>query len=148
MAKKEESEFIATQDLDLYTKDGEPSASGEGTIAIKIKKGNKIPILFIPLFLKRNRNFIVNLGYKDGIPQLTAEQEKKYGITFKQVIHPLKIKKDKYTQENLTQKLNKLGATKFKAWAEKEFGEDTIDRRKSGRSIIVQILKLQEEGRR
>ena len=41
----------------------------------------------------------------------------------------------------------KEGNSKFKNWCEKEFGEEKIDKRKSSDSIIVNILKLQDEGK-
>ena len=58
----------------------------------------------------------------------------------------MKIKADKYTQEKLNQKLNKLGAAKFKDWADKELPE--LDKRKSAKALIVDILRIQEEARR
>jgi len=133
-------DFISSQNLDLINSKGK---------TIIVKAGEKIPDEFIPSFLLHNRNFIANLEYKNSIPSLSVEQEKKYGVSFKPPeAAPLKIKYNKYTQEKLTNKLNNLGAEKFKVWAENKFGDDEIDRRKSAKSIIVQILKIQEEAKR
>jgi hypothetical protein len=135
--------FLASQNLNLVNSKGKE---------IIVDKGKEIPDEFVRTFLLHNRNFIDNLPYKDGIPVLTEEQEKKYNIKFGILPAQLglqgKVKGDKYTQEKLTNKLNDLGTSKFKIWAEDECGKDIIDRRKSAKNIIVQILELQEKGRR
>lgn len=139
----------ASTDLSLNTKDGNPSPSGHGTVELKIKKGDKIPDKFIPSFLLYNREYIADLPYKDGVPQLTKDEEKKYGVVFKpEGAAPMKITKRAYNLEKLTEKLASLGETKFKEWCETKFGEDEIDRRKSGKAIIVQVLNDQEAARR
>ena len=152
-----ESEFKARCHLTLHVKDKQPSPNIEGAKEIKINKGEAIPEIFIPLFITNNRDYIANLPMKDSIPQLTKEQEKKYGIEFKKIIPPTfseEVEKyyPKHNLENLKQKLAnyikkngpKIGKDKFKNWAEKEFGEEKIDRRKSPDGIITQILQLQE----
>ena len=145
----EESEFIATQNLELFVLKDEPSQSIKGAKKVDVKKGEKIPSVFIPLFLLRNRNFIANLEYDNGIPKLTAEQEKKYGVTFQKLEKtPMQVAEIGFTQEKLVQKLNNLKSEKFKEWAEKKYGEDNIDKRKSARNIIIDILNLQESEKR
>lgn len=151
---KGNSEFIAKCHLNLHSKDNKPSPDGE---EIKVKKGEAIPEIFIPNFIRNNRDLIANLLMNDGIPNLTEEQQKKYGLSFKKVIPKTfseEVKKyyPKWNLELLKQKLAKyiqkngpkLGIDKFKNWTEKEFGEDLIDRRKSSDGIITQILKSQE----
>jgi len=146
---KELSEFIAAQDIELYVKEGKPCGSEEGAIPLKISKGGKIPELFVQTFLLHNTNFISNLVTENGVIKLTKEQEKKYDLVFDQPkAESFKIKPHKHTQEKLTIRLNKLGSKNFKVWAEKEFGEDTIDRRRSGSAIITDILRFQEEEKR
>jgi len=147
--KLEISEFEASQDLELHIKEGKPCGSEEGAEPLKISKGGKIPKIFVTPFLQYNRNFISNLPYENGIPQLTPKQEKEYDLSFKP-LEPEKmiIKKHEWTQEKLTIKLNLLKAKDFKAWAEKKFGEDNIDRRMSSSKIIIEILALQERGKR
>lgn len=142
------SEFLANGNLHLCIKDNQPSPTEEGVKEILVKDGEAIPEIFIPLFLRHNRNFIRNLDYNNSIPVLTKEQEKKYGITFtkpKPGKTELKVKNE-WTQEKLTEKMNELKASKFKDWAEENFGKD-IDKRKSARSIIVEIL-MKQEGKR
>lgn len=142
------SEFEAKDNITVHIKDKLPSSNVEGAKEILIKKGEKIPKAFIPSFLLYNRDYIANLMIKDGIPQLTKEQEKEYGvsfpkptpITFKQEID--KIMK-KYTMEDLHEKIAEKGADGFKKWAENKFGKDKIDRRKSCKKIVVDILNLQ-----
>jgi len=135
--------FKASQNLNLINSKGKN---------ILVKTGEEIPEEFISRLIRHNRNFISNLEYKNGIPVLTKEQEKKFNVSFgvkpEEKGFKGKIKGDKYTQEKLTIKLNELGEEKFKLWAEKEVGEENIDRRKSGKSIINQLLKIQEENRR
>ena len=144
-----DSEFIATQDLELFVLKDEPSQNTKDSKKLDIKKGEKIPDVFVPLFLLRNRNFIANLDYDNGIPKLTEAQEKKYGVSFPKLgATPMKVAKLGLTQEQLVQKLNKLKSDKFKEWAEKEYGEDKIDRRKAAKKLIVDILKLQESEKR
>ena len=147
MAEKLElSEFIANQELDLHyhkTAEGlQPCSSLEkDAVNIKLKKKDKIPVLFIPSFLEHNRNFLENLPEKDGLPYLTPEQSKKYGVEFGK--KSPKVKKYAiFTAEKLMQKWKKLGDEKFKAWAEKTFGEDQIDKRMSPRNIIVEIGRI------
>jgi hypothetical protein len=83
--------------------------------------------------------------YIDGIPQFTEEQKLKYGIIYNPEKPVMKIKADIYNQEKLNERLNKLGAKEFKEWAEKEFG---LDKKKPAKTIITEILKMQEEARR
>ncbi len=153
---KGDSDFIAKCHLNLHSKDNKPSPNIEGSKEINIKKGEAIPEIFIPNFITSNRDLISNLPLKDGIPDLTKEQEKKYGLSFtkpKAKTFSEEVEKyyPKYDLETLKEKLAKYikkhgkeGKEKFKAWAEKEFGEEKIDRRKSPDGIITQILKLQE----
>lgn len=152
-----ESEFIASCHLTLHVKDKQPCPNIEGAKEINIKKGEAIPEIFIPNFIRHNRDFIANLPLKDGIPNLTKEQEKKYGLSFikakpKNFSEEVEKYYPKHNLENLKQKLAnyikkngpKPGKEKFKNWAEKEFGEEKIDRRKSPDGIITQILRLQD----
>ena len=144
-----ESEFISADNLTLHTLKGKPSPNVEGAKEIKIKKGDKIPEDFISLFIMKNRDYISNLKVVDGIPQLTKEQEKQYGIHF-EIPKPQTEREvvdkayGKYDMEKLKQKVAKLGSKEFKEWAEKKFGEDVIDKRKSADNIIVQILNDQD----
>lgn len=134
--------FLASQKLDFL--------DSKGKVLI-IEKGEVIPKEFRRNLLLKNRNFIADLEYKDGIPVLTPEEEKEYnlhfGVTEEQKGMKGKIKGEKYTQEKLTEKLNKLGDSKFKDWAESEFGKK-IDKKKPSKTIISKILKLQEEAKR
>ena len=153
-----DSEFAAKCHLTLhYTKDG-PSPNIKDAKEINLKKGEKIPEIFIPNFIRHNRDFLENLKIENGVPQLTKEQEKKYGISFPKIIPKTfteEVEKayPKYDMENLKQKVanyikkngSKIGKDKFKDWAEKNFGEDDIDKRKSPDGIIVQILDLQNK---
>lgn len=138
------SEFIASQDMNLHIKDGKYVGSIDGAEKIFVKQGEAIPEIFIPTFLLHNRNFISNLIYKNGIIVLTPEQEKKYGLKF---IGPqkeeLKLYKEKWTLESLTQKLNELKAKGFKEWANKEYPE--IDEKASASSIIQHILRIERK---
>ena len=112
------------------------------------KKGTPCPESEIPRLLRHNREYL-DLEYKEGYPVLTKEQEKKYGVIFppQSIKKVMKIEKRNYNQEKLTIKLNELGAKEFKIWAEKQFGED-LDRRKTAKAMIVEILRRQEAERR
>ncbi len=151
------SEFKAACHLTLHVKENKPSPNIEGSKEIKVAKGEAIPELFIPNFITNNRDLIVNLSMKDGIPNLTKEQEKKYGLSFskpkpKNFSEEVEKYYPPHDLETLKQKLAKYikknglkeGKDKFKNWAEKEFGEEKIDRRKSPDGIITQILNLQD----
>ena len=146
--KQKLSEFEAANLLELYLKDGVPSGNFDGAKPAFVKKGEAIPKVFIPLLLRSNRNYIANLPYDSGIPKLTKEQEEEYGIAFTVVKKERKVVKDKYSQESLNVKLAELGDDKFKDYAEEICGAKIIDRRKSVKSIIVKMLKIQEVGRR
>lgn len=134
--------FLASQKLDFLDSKGKK---------IIVEKGEVIPKEFRRNLLLKNRNFISDLDYKDGIPVLTKEEEKEYelhfGVTEEQKGMKGKIKGEKYTQEKLNIKLNELGDSKFKDWAESEFGKK-INKKRSAKSIISKILKLQEESKR
>ena len=159
------SEFKSSSTLQLHYLNKDYCASTvKNCISIWIKKGDKIPEIFIKGIILNNPEMIDSL-LKDSIPQLTKEQQKKYGIdiaeeakkkkekepkTFKEVVDKQFTKWD---MEKLNKKLGyyirkykKEGNSRFKNWTEKEFGED-IDRRKSVDNIIVEILKLQDEGK-
>jgi len=144
--KLEISEFIANQDINLHYNtglEGLQPCSNEDKDAknVKLNKGDKIPCVFIPKFLERNRNFFANLIEKNGLPFLTEEQQKKYGISFGK---KPSVRKEYaiYSMEKLLQKWKKLGSDKFKEWAEKQFGADNIDRRKGPRHICTDIRRL------
>lgn len=141
------SEFMTNQDITLHIKNGQPSANVDGSIMLNIKKGKPIPEMFIPMFLKHNRNFIDNLTFRDGKLVLSKEVVNKYNITQNNVspAHDKNIEPVEYTMEHLTVKLNELKDEKFKEWAEKKFGEDRIDRRKASKNIITDIIKIQIE---
>ncbi len=116
------------------------------------KKGTDCPESEVSRLLMHNREYL-ELEYKDSYPILTKEQIEKYGVpsyiykvSDKEKV--MKIEKRKYSQEKLLIKLNKLGEKEFKIWTEKEFGEDEIDRRKTPKAIIVEILRKQEADRR
>ena len=146
----EPSEFIANQTVDVnYRQAKEEEGTGlvpcpsrdEGAKFLRIKKGEPIPKLFVPNFLERNRNFIKDMQYKEGLPFITPEQEKEYGVKFK------KPKTEKplmsiYSTENLYKRIKKMGGKAFKEWAEKQFGADNIDRRKSPRGVADQIRRI------
>ena len=145
--KEKISEFIASQDLNLFLdKEGKPCGSEEGAIPVKVTKGGNIPEVFITNFLLHNRNFIGNLPMKNALPDLTEAQQKKYDLVDVFSVKPekLRIPLKKYDRENLTIKANKMGARNFKLWAEKEFG-DQLDRRKSISALITDILKMELE---
>lgn len=159
-AKKEkpvlkDSEFIANQFIDLHYKivDSEFISCGsedEEAKNVKIQKGAKIPEQFVEKMLLRNRNFIQNIEQRNGKLYLTEEQKKKYNIDPDEKPPEKKPHShSKYSLENLLKKwtyfkkkYGKEGDSKFKDWAEKEFGEDEIDKRKSPRSICEDIRKI------
>ena len=164
--KLELSEFNSTDNLTLHYKDNSPCSSVvKDCIGIKIKTGEKIPKIFVKN-LVLNRPSQIDIPIRDSVPQLTEKQQKEYDLPIFEIIKKRKEKEPKtekevidklipkYDMENLTRKLArlikkhpKLGKEKFKEWAEKNFGEDNIDRRKSCDNIIIQILKLQTEGK-
>ena len=116
------------------------------------KKGTDCPESEVLRLIMHNKDYL-ELEYKNGYPILTDKQIEKYGVpsyiyrvSDKEKV--MKIEKRKYSQESLTIKLNKLEAKEFKLWAEKEFGEDAIDRRMTAKAIIVEILRKQETDRR
>uniref|UniRef100_A0A6M3LMP2 Uncharacterized protein n=1 Tax=viral metagenome TaxID=1070528 RepID=A0A6M3LMP2_9ZZZZ len=139
------SEFIASQDLQLYHLNEKPCPSTkEGAIYIGVKKGEPIPELFIPLILKKNLNFVENVVYKNSEPVFTEEQKVKYGLVDVVSNKDMKVKRSKYSYEALIIKLNELDEKEFKKWLEKETGYD-LDRRKSARELIVEVLRIQAE---
>ena len=153
------SEFKSKDNLTKHYKDNIACTNlVKDSIEIKIKRGELIPEIFIKNLLINNTSQ-VEIETKDSIPQLSKEQQKKYGIDIAQIIEKKKEaepKTDKevvdkqfpkWNMENLNVKLGKLGSKEFKIWCEKEFGEEKIDKRKSSDSIIVIILKLQDEGK-
>lgn len=81
-SKLEVSEFTAAQDFVVHTLDGLPSSNVEGAIEHRIKKGDKIPKVFINGFLLHNREFIGNLDYKNAVPILTDKQLEEYDVNF------------------------------------------------------------------
>ena len=153
------SEFKAKDNLTKHYKDNIACTNlVKDSIEIKIKRGELIPEIFIKNLLINNTSQ-VEIETKDSIPQLSKEQQKKYGIDIAKIIEKKKEaepKTDKevvdkqfpkWNMEKLNVKLGKLGSKEFKIWCEKEFGEEKIDKRKSSDSIIVIILKLQDEGK-
>jgi len=157
--KTTNSEFKAADNLTLHSKDGVPCSNlVEGSKEIKIKKGNEIPEIFVK-DLALNRPNQIDIKTKDNVLQLTQEQQKKYGINIAEIAAKKKAKEPKtikevidkqlpkWNMENLNVKLGELRSKGFKEWAEKEFGEDNIDKRKSSDSIIVNILKRQDGGK-
>jgi len=142
------SDFLANDDMELHYKDNQPCSNIDGAETYFVKNGDAIPEIFVSQYIRNNPKFIKNLEIKNGIPILSVEQQKKYNISFPKLnIESFKENIDKeynkYTEEKLAQKVNKLGKEKFKVWAEKEFGEDNIDRRKSTSKIIINILRMQ-----
>ncbi len=160
MAKKLTlSEFKAKDNLTKHYKDNVACTNlVKDSIEIKVKKGDLIPEIFIKSLLINNTSQ-VEIETKDSIPQLTNEQQKKYDIDIAKIIEKKKAKEPKtekevidkqfpkWNMENLNIKLGQLKSKEFKIWCEKEFGEEKIDKRKSSDSIIVNILKLQDEGK-
>jgi len=153
------SEFNATTNLTLHYKDNKACGSViKDCKEIKIKKGEKIPEIYVRQFILNNTE-LIDVKSIASIPQLTKEQQKKYDLDFVKITADKKAKEpktekeviDKYfpkwNMENLNVKLAKLKAKEFKIWCEKEFGADKIDKRKSSDSIIIAILKLQDEGK-
>jgi len=146
------SEFITNQDVLLHHKDLVPCTDDSiGAKEIRLNKGDKVPEIFVPNLLEHNRNylghyqeidgkkvFIMKFPEKNGLPYITPEQEKKYKVSFKEK-KPTRPKL-KYNSEGLSRKWKELGHKGFKEWTEKEFGADKIDRRKSPRQIINEIL--------
>ncbi len=160
------SEFKALDNIHLHYLNKVPCASTvKDSIGIWIKKGDKVPEIFVKRLILNNPEQI-EVQTKDFVPQLSKEQQKKYGIdiaaevkkkkdkepkTFKEVVDK---QFPKWDMEKLNVKLGyyiktykKEGNSRFKDWCEKEFGEDLIDKRKSPDNIIVKILKLQDEGK-
>ena len=160
------SEFKATDNITRHYKDNTPCTNLiDGAKEVKIKKGEKIPEIFVKTLILNNLDQI-DIQVKDAVPQLTKELQKKYGLdieaetkkkkdkepkTFKEVVDK---QFPKWDMEKLQKKLGyyiktykKEGNSRFKDWTEKEFGEDIIDKRKSPDNIIVKILKLQDEGK-
>lgn len=166
MEKLTLSEFNATTDLSLHYKDNRPCGSVvENCKEIKIKPGGKIPNIYVRQFILNNPE-LIDIPRKESIPQLTKEQQKKYDIDIVEEIKKKKAKEPKtekevidkmypkWDMENLNKKLayyikkyKKEGNSRFKDWCEKEFGEETIDKRKSPDNLIITILKLQDEGK-
>ena len=154
--KLKESEFIASQFLDLHFKKGkdgfEPCGSAEeGATNVKVEEGKKIPEIFMHNFLQYSRQNIKNLEHKDGLPYINEEQAKKYNVNFKEAPDEKKPKTfAKYTMEKLLGRLSrfidkygkKKGDDEFKNWAEATFGEDEIDKRKTSRAICSDIRKI------
>ncbi len=153
------SEFNATTDITLHYKDNNPCSNIiEDCKELKVKKGDKIPVIFVRQFALNNPE-LIDIPRKDSIPQLTKEQQKKYDLDIANIISAKEAKEPKtekevidkmnpkWNMENLNVKLAELGSKEFKIWCEKEFGEEKIDKRKSSDSIIVNILKLQDEGK-
>ena len=153
------SEFKAKDNLTKHYKDNIACTNlVKGSIEIKVKKGDLIPEIFVKTLLINNTSQI-DIETKDSILQLTNEQQKKYGIDIAKIIAKKKAKEPKtfkevvdkqfpkWNMENLNVKLGNLKSKEFKIWCEKEFGEEKIDKRKSSSSIIVDILKLQDEGK-
>ncbi len=114
-----------------------------------IKAGKECPESELGRLLRHNWDKL-DLEYKGGWPVLSEEIQKKYNLHYPPnvVKTKQKIVGIKYSQDNLTTKLNELGSKGFKEWAEKTFGENKIDRRHLSKKIIVEILRLQEERRR
>ena len=162
--KLTKSEFKAADNLTRHYKDNVACTNlVKDSIEIKIKKGDLIPEIFVKRILLNNTSQI-EIETKDSVPQLSKEQQKKYGIDIAEEIKKKKDKEPKtfkevvdkqfpkWTMEILQKKLGyyikkykKEGNNKFKDWTETEFGEETIDKRKSPDNIIVKILKLQDE---
>jgi len=164
--KLTDSEFKSADNLTVHYKDDIPCSNlVKDSKELKIPKGKPIPEIFVKQFILNNPEQI-EIQLKDSIPQLTKEQQKKYGINIIEEIKKKKAKEPKtfkevvdkqfpkWDMEKLNKKLGyyiktykKEGNSRFKVWTEKEFGEEKIDRRKSPDSIIVKILKLQDEGK-
>ncbi len=160
------SEFKAADNLTLHYKDDTPCTNlVKDSKEVKIKKGEKLPKIFIKQFILNNPE-LIEIKTNDSIPELTASQQKDYDIDIPKIIKEKKEKEPKtekevidkqfpkWTIENLNIKLGyfiktykKEGDSKFKDWTESEFGEKLIDRRKSVDNIIIQIIKLQEKGK-
>ncbi len=158
------SEFKAADNLTRHYKDNTPCTNlVKEAKEIKIKKGEKIPEIFVKTLILNNPGQI-EIETKDSVLQLSKEQQKKYGIDIAEEIKKKKDKEPKtfkevvdkqfpkWTMEKLQKKLGyyiktykKEGNDKFKEWTEKELGEDKIDKRKSVDNRIVKILKLQDE---
>ncbi len=150
--KLEESEFIARDNILVHIKNNLPSSNVEGAEEKLIKKGDKIPKIFVPDFIRHNREFIANLIINEGIPVLTKEQEKEYGLKF-EIPAPVRFEDminkvyDEYDREDLTQIRVEKGTEGFRNWVKEKFG-DRINLKKSSQIIITSILKLQEEERK
>ena len=148
MAEKEKkltlSEFKAKDNLTRHYKDNVVCTNlVKDSIEFKVKKGDLIPEILIKSLLINNTSQ-VDIETKDSIPILTQKQQKKYDINIAKIIEKKKAKEPKTDKEVVDKQFPKWNM-EFKIWCEKEFGEDTIDKRKSSASIIVDILKLQDE---
>jgi len=153
------SEFKARNKLHLnYLNKVYCASTVKDCIAVWIKKGDKIPEIFVKSLILNNPE-LIEVQLKDSVPQLTKDQQKKYGIDIAGEIQKKKEAEPKTTKEvvdkqfpkwdmeKLNVKLGKLHSKEFKIWCEKEFGEEKIDKRKTSDSIIINILKLQDEGK-
>lgn len=153
------SEFKAKDNITRHYKDGVSCTNLlKGAIEVKVKVGGLIPEIFVKRLLLNNTSQ-VDIKSKDSIPQLSKEQQKKYGIDIVEIAAKKKAKEPKtikevidkqlpkWDMEKLNVKLGELRSRGFKEWAETEFGEEKIDKRKSSASIIVDILKLQDGGK-
>lgn len=156
--KLELSEFNATTNITLHYKDNKTCGNIKDSKELKVKKGDKIPVIFVKQFALNNPE-LIDIPRKESILQLTEKQQKKYDLDIAKIISAKKAKEPKtekevidkmnpkWNLENLNVKLAKLRSKEFKIWCEKEFGEEKIDKRKSSDKIIINILKLQDEGK-
>lgn len=153
------SEFEALDNINMHYLNNVPCPSTvKDSLGIWIKKGSKIPKIFVKTLIL-NRPEQISVTRKDFVIQLTKEQQIEYGLDLVKIAEKKKAKEPKtekevvdkqfpqWTMENLNIKLGELKSKGFKEWAEKEFGSDNVDKRRSSDNIIVNILKLQDEGK-
>lgn len=114
--------------------------SKEGLTFVTIKKDKEIPKEYLKRFVERNIEKIGDVIYKDKFP---VNLPKDLGIVPKPEPKTMEIKKRKYSQESLTEVMNKEGFSALKKIGA-EFG--VTDR--SSNKLIVEILRAQEEKQR
>ena len=99
MAELKLSEFKTTTGLTLFYKDKKPCGNVvKDCKELKVKKGDKIPEIYVRQ-LALNNPELIDIPRKQSIPQLTKEQQKKYGIDIAEIISAKKAKEPKTEKE-------------------------------------------------
>lgn len=103
----------------------------KGLKQLKFKKGDEVPKEYIGDLLTLNQEYL-DIQYKDGVPILPDG-----------IVATKKKPRSEYqfTRDELTEKLNVMGFTKFRDWSKKKFGLTDV----SGSKLITEIIKKQED---